>query len=854
MQVIMKKKISKIKPAKTLRQRAQEVQRKTRGPLSGEPSRETGELARDLGAHRIELDMQNNELRASHAAIEASRQKYADLFDFAPVGYFVLDEKGAVTDVNITGSALLGKEKSRIIGRSFSRYVFADDQDAWHLYRRKMMAPGGVQETEIRLIKKENDAMPVYTLIKGIAVREEASGNVQYRIAMTDATGRKMAEEALKKANDELEIRVEQRTAELKSAMATAKKERQRLYDVLETLPVYVILLSKDYRVPFANRFFRERFGESGGKRCFEYLFNRTGQCENCESFKALATKAPHHWEWTGPDDCNYDIYDFPFTDADGSSLIMEMGIDSTETKKALAALERSNETLEVRVAERTKDLAESEARFKAIAETSPLGIGVVSAPDGKFLYVNAAYEKKYGYSKGELLGKTTPDIYWDAGDRSRILSMLKERGVVVDYEARFRRKDGTLFWGLASVKPIIYGNAQALLGVFVDISDRKYAEERLHKLNHVLAALGKSSQAMIRAENESDYLKEVCGIVVEECGYKMAWIGFALDDGKKTVKPVAYSGFEEEYLEKADITWADDERGKGPTGTAIRTGKTAICRNMLVDPDFAPWREEAMRRGYASSIVLPLMERSKAFGAISIYSKDPDPFSEEEIVLLTDLSTDVAHAIMTLRIRAAKAVAEENLHNERNFINAIVQTTGGLIVGLDMEGRIQLFNRACEKTTGYKFSEVKGRVIWEFLLIPEEREPVKEVFGEIKSGAHSAEVEFENYWVTRTGERRFIKWTNSALKDENDDVQLIIGTGIDITERKKVEEEILRASDDLRRSNEELERFNRAMIDRELRMIKLKKQVNELCVRLGEPRKYEMGFEEDDDTRTVEK
>jgi hypothetical protein len=93
-------------------------------------------------------------------------------------------------------------------------------------------------------------------------------------------------------------------------------------------------LLSPDYHVPFANRFFRDRFGESHGRRCFEYLFGRGEPCEICESNTALKTMAPHQWEWIGPDGRNYDVFDFPFTDTDGSTLILEMGIDITERKQ----------------------------------------------------------------------------------------------------------------------------------------------------------------------------------------------------------------------------------------------------------------------------------------------------------------------------------------------------------------------------------------------------------------------------------------------------------------------------------------------------------------------------------------
>jgi PAS domain S-box-containing protein len=179
-----------------------------------------------------------------------------------------------------------------------------------------------------------------------------------------DISERKLAEEELQKAYDELELRVLERTKELSKAHDMVKAERQRLYGVLETLPVYVVLMTRDYHVPFANRFFRERFGESGGRRCYEYLFNRSEPCEVCESFKVLQTNAPHHWEWTGPDGRNYDIYDFPFTDSDGSGMILEMGIDITEQKQAEKALEEVNETLEHRIDERTIELQSVNAKL----------------------------------------------------------------------------------------------------------------------------------------------------------------------------------------------------------------------------------------------------------------------------------------------------------------------------------------------------------------------------------------------------------------------------------------------------------------------------------------------------------
>lgn len=182
---------------------------------------------------------------------------------------------------------------------------------------------------------------------------------------------RRRFEAELREAKDHLEIWVKERTAELEQAVRTLSEEviervraeqavaseRQRFNDVLETLPAYLVLLTPDYHVPFANRFFRERFGESEGRRCYEYLFGRDEPCEICETYTVMKTSAPHRWEWTGPDGRNYDIYDFPFTDTDGSTLIMEMGIDITERKQAETELEKHRDHLEELVHERTNEL-----------------------------------------------------------------------------------------------------------------------------------------------------------------------------------------------------------------------------------------------------------------------------------------------------------------------------------------------------------------------------------------------------------------------------------------------------------------------------------------------------------------
>jgi signal transduction histidine kinase len=190
-----------------------------------------------------------------------------------------------------------------------------------------------------------------------------------------------------------------------------------------------------------------------------------------------------------------------------------------------------------------------------------------------------------------------------------------------------------------------------------------------LRRLYRTLNALRHSNEAMMHAEREADCLSATCKIITKDCGHAMVWIGYAEDDENKSIRPVAHAGFDEGYLESLRLTWADTERGRGPTGTAIRTGKPAGCRNMLTDPRFAPWREEAVKRGYASSLVVPLRANGRAFGAITIYAGQPEAFSEDETKLLAELADDLAYGITALRLREAHARAERALRQseERN-------------------------------------------------------------------------------------------------------------------------------------------------------------------------------------------
>jgi two-component system NtrC family sensor kinase len=132
---------------------------------------------------------------------------------------------------------------------------------------------------------------------------------------------------------------------------------------------------------------------------------------------------------------------------------------------------------------------------------------------------------------------------------------------------------------------------------------------------------------------------------------------------------------------------------------------------------------------------------------------------------------------------------AEEALEQERNFVSAVLDTAGALVVVLDPQGRVVRFNRACERITGYAFEEVKGKPFPETFLLAEERAEVEADFGKLLAGLPA--LARRNHWVTRAGDPRLIEWSNTTLAGPDGRVEYVVATGIDITDRHQAQQKL---------------------------------------------------------------
>lgn len=313
------------------------------------------------------------------------------------------------------------------------------------------------------------------------------------------------------------------------------------------------------------------------------------------------------------------------------------------------------------------------------------------------------------------------------------------------------------------------------------NVEKSKASGEKLKKINRTLRAISESNQALMRANDEKTFLQEACRIINVDCGYKMVWVGIAQEDKAKSVLPVASAGFIEGYLESLKITWADTMRGHGPTGRAIRTGQPQVCVNTGTDPTFKPWRKEAIRRGYVSSISLPLKSGEKVFGALNLYSAEQNIFSDDEVKLLTELATDFANGIMMLRLKAEKERAQAEVFNQAALIDL---SPDGIFVR-DLNGTIKFWSKGAEKLYGWSKKEVVGQNATKLLKtkFPESYEQI------ISKLNRNNEWSGDLVHYTKDGERIIVQSWWQPKVNETGNIVEIMESNVDITDRIKAEE-----------------------------------------------------------------
>jgi putative nucleotidyltransferase with HDIG domain len=286
-----------------------------------------------------------------------------------------------------------------------------------------------------------------------------------------------------------------------------------------------------------------------------------------------------------------------------------------------------------------------------------------ISDNEGRFIEFNEAFATFHKFANKDDCAKTLAeypeflDVLLPNGELAPLEQWAVPRALRGETATHavytLRRKDTGETWvGSYSFAPMRDKDG-VIIGAVVagrDITPQKRAEAKIAKLNLLLEAIKDINEALLRAKSEPELFQQTCDLLLKVPYVIFSWIGLVQPDSHE-IKAVAWAGAEEGYLSIIKVAWDDSEYGRGPTGQAIRTGQPVIRRNLDPIPYPHPWKEEALKRGYLSSIALPLTYEGEVIGILKGYSGVTDAFGEKEIEFLNQVAGDIVVGIRSLRL-----------------------------------------------------------------------------------------------------------------------------------------------------------------------------------------------------------
>ncbi|MBG0859968.1 MAG: PAS domain S-box protein [Bacteroidales bacterium] len=605
-----------------------------------------------------------------------------------------------------------------------------------------------------------------------------------------------MADEALKKTNDELEIRVRERTTELsdlnKILNAEIKErikaetlviaERQRINGLLELMPAYIILLTADYHVSYANRTFRERFGESSGLPCYKFLFGRSEPCEVCETYKVLEDNKPHTWEWTGPDKRIYSIYDFPYKDTDGSPLIMEVGIDITNLKEAEANLVTLNTELEQRVLTRTAELLIVNERLDILSQTS----GRLLESTNPQELINSLCTRVMNFLDCQVFFNFLID------DAKGKLQLNSYAGIPENTARNFELID----FGEAVCGCVARDGARIVAENIPETHDprtelgksfgiKAYACHPLLAHDKVIGTLSFGTKTRIKFSDDDLSMMKT---VTDQVAFAMT----------RVRNEISLRRSEERYRSLMELSplasFVNRNNSIVMLNSAARKllGVTSV-EDVLGKSPFIFFHNDYHTRIKAR--IEKILKGGTVPMTIEKIVRPDGAVRDVEVIAALINDTEGPAIQIIMNDITERKIAEKELFDTKNYLQNLLDYANAPIIVWDKENKIRLFNHAFEHLTGYSFKEVEGKKL--DLLFP--KDSYKDSMTKIRHALTENWVTIEIPILTKNNDIRTVLWNSSRIYDDNRKAISTIAQGNDITER-------IEADRALKESTEKLE------------------------------------------------
>jgi PAS domain S-box-containing protein len=365
-----------------------------------------------------------------------------------------------------------------------------------------------------------------------------------------------------------------------------------------------------------------------------------------------------------------------------------------------------------------------SEQHFRSLVDMSPAPI-VLCDDDERIHYINPSFTKTFGYEIADIptLSHWFRLAYPDPGYRREVYEEWEgnvkrvslQRTEAPPMEARIRCKNGEDRTAIIGVN-FLDDDWRVVITTFFDVTELRATEKRIKRLSRLYAALSGCQEAIIRANSRDEIFARVCSVIFEEGVAKLAWVG-VVDNEANAVRSVFSSGQGMAYLRGIHISMDPaDPFGQGPSGKAAREGYPVWCQDFAKDPTTKPWRDRGQIFGWASSASLPLREKGKVVGVLTLYFNEIAYFDVEIQSLLLRISASINFALDALSEQASKDMQETLLRKSEERYRRIVETSLEGIWLIDAQARTSFVNPKMVEMLGYAGEEMYGRPLTDFL------------------------------------------------------------------------------------------------------------------------------------------